>query len=67
MNEHHDRKPEECTITFAGDLLCPAELTECTGGNYEVCFEKIAPYLKKLTLPSLTSKRPLRARICATP
>lgn len=50
MNEHHDRKPEECTITFAGDLLCPAELTECTGGNYEVCFEKIAPYLKKADL-----------------
>ena len=59
MNEHHDRKPEECTIAFAGDLLCPAELTECTGGNYEICFEKIAPYLKKADLAVANLETPV--------
>ena len=59
MNEHSDHKPEECTITFAGDMLCPAELTECTGGNYEICFEKIAPYLKKADLAVANLETPV--------
>lgn len=59
MNEYPDHKPEECTITFAGDMLCPAELTECTGGNYEICFEKIAPYLKKADLAVANLETPV--------
>ena len=40
----------KCTISYTGDMLCPAQLTEKTNGNYDLCFEKIATVLKKSDL-----------------
>ena len=42
-----EQEETSCKITFTGDLLCPAELTEKTKGDYNVCIKSLQIKLRK--------------------